>query len=349
MKNSLKNCTTILASSQNVIEFDQANASGCRIIDVRSAAEFADGAMPGAINIPLFNEQERGLIGTIYRHGGRTQAVQQGFDFVLQRLDELLAAFTPYKNEQLAVCCARGGMRSLSVVNLLSQAGYSAKQIHGGYKKYRHITLSLLEQFRPRLIVIHGLTGTGKTRLLHRLTEAIDLEAMAGHRSSLFGGLTCQVSTQQTFESRLAERIASLGVEPYFIEGESRKIGRVFIPKALAAAMKEAILVKIHCRLETRIARIIEDYPIDDERTLLEIEAILKTLTQKMGHQQVEKMCRLLHHGDISELVHILLMDYYDKRYAASMRDYRFALEIPADDLDAAAQILVNFRESKIA
>lgn len=339
----------ILAKTDRVIGLEEALAMGHRIIDVRSAGEFLSGTIPGAINVPLFDEDERGVIGTIYRqggHGGHALAVDQGFEFVEKKLAALVSSFRPFRDQPLVICCARGGMRSLSVVNLLTRAGFVACQLVGGYKEYRQNVLNCLENFQPRLIVIHGLTGTGKTRILQRLQQAIDLEDLAGHRSSLFGGLDRQPSTQRIFESRLAERIGILGEEPYFIEGESRKIGRVFIPKPLALAMKQAVLVNIHCRLETRIARIIEDYPVADEDMLLQIETILKSLKQKMGSAQVEKMCRLLRERNLPELVRILLLDYYDKRYGKSMSEYRFDLEISAEDIDDAATRLEEFRRS---
>lgn len=342
--------STILKRIERVIGFDEALAAGHQIIDVRSAGEFLGGTIPGAINVPLFDEDERGVIGTIYRQGGQggqgcqAQAIEQGFEFVEKKLAPLLLSFQPFAGQPLAICCARGGMRSLAVVNLLAQAGFAACQIKGGYKEYRRDVLNRLEKFEPRLIVIHGLTGTGKTRILQKLESAIDLEALAGHRSSLFGGLDRQPSNQRTFESQLAARIASLGDEPYFIEGESRKIGRVFIPKPLAVAMKQGVLVNIHCCLSTRIARIIEDYPVTSEETLEQIATILKSLKQKMGVVQVDKMCSLLRQGNLQELVGILLLDYYDKRYGKSMSDYQFALDISAEDIDAATARLADFR-----
>ena len=345
MKTKNLSPSAILRKAGEKLSYEEALSAGHQLIDVRSAAEFADGAMPGAVNIPLFDEDERSVIGTIYRHGGHAQAVDRGFAYAEKKLADLLAAFTPYQGKTLAVCCARGGMRSLSVVNLLAQAGYTALQLSGGYQQYRREVLARLADFQPRLIVIHGLTGTGKTRLLQLLSPAIDLEGLAQHRSSLFGALDRQPSNQRTFESGLAGLIPTLGDQPYFIEGESRKIGRVFIPKPLALAMKQAVLVQIHCCLETRIARIIEDYQVTDE-TLAAIEKILNSLKQNMGAALVEKMCRLLRSGELTELVRILLIDYYDKRYGKSMRDYSYALELSAEDLDEAAAVLTEFRRS---
>lgn len=340
--------STIITKTAQVTGVADALVSGWTIIDVRSAAEFQCGTLPGAVNIPLFDEDERGIIGTIYRHGGHAQAVGEGFRIAEKKLADLLEAFHPLRGQPLTICCARGGMRSLAVANLLTQAGFSARQLTGGYKGYRRYVLNKLESFRPRLIVIHGLTGTGKTRVLNRLQRAIDLEELAGHRSSLFGGLDRPPNTQSIFESRLVERMATLGEEPYFIEGESRKIGRVFIPKPLALAMKEAILVRIDCRLETRISRIIEDYPVADEERLRQIEAIILSLKQKMGKERVEEMCVLLRQGRLADLVRILLLDYYDKRYGRSMSEYRYDLEISAEDIDEAATRLEEFRRSKV-
>ncbi len=336
----------IFQSSSGPIDLRQAKADGHQIIDVRSAEEYMAGSIPGAFNIPLFDADERSVIGTIYRHGGHEQAVDKGFSYVEKKLTELLTAFLPFHSQNITVFCARGGMRSLSVVNLLVQSGYKAFQLRGGYKNYRQDVLAGLDNFQPKLIVIHGLTGTGKTRILQQLTPAIDLEDLAGHRSSLFGGLDKEPSNQRTFESRLAEVIAGLAEEPYFIEGESRKIGRVFIPQPLAAAMQSGLLVKVHCHLETRIRRIIDDYPVTDEAMRGQIETILKSLKQKMGAVQVETMVQLLKKGDLPELVRILLVEYYDKRYSKGMTDYRYALEISSEDIDQAASQLTDFRRT---
>lgn len=336
----------ILQSSPGPINLEQVKSGGHQIIDVRSAEEYLAGSIPGALNIPLFDADERSVIGTLYRHGGQEQAVDKGFSYAQKKLTELFSAFHPFRSQDITVFCARGGMRSRSVVNLLMQSGYKAFQLQGGYKKYRHDVLACLDNFQPKLIVIHGLTGTGKTRILQQLTPAIDLEDLAGHRSSLFGGLDKEPSNQRTFESGLAEVIAALAEEPYFIEGESRKIGPVFIPQPLAAAMQNGLMVKVHCSLETRIRRIIDDYPVTDQAMRGQIESILKSLKQKMGAHLVETMCQLLRRGNLPELVRILLVEYYDKRYSKSMADYRYMLELSSENIHQAARQLTEFRHN---
>lgn len=338
--------SAILEKSTRPVELGQAVAERHQIIDVRSAAEYAAGTIPGALNIPLFDDDERSVIGTLYRHAGHQRAVEKGFDYVQHKLNDLITAFAPYQNTALTVFCARGGMRSRSVVNLLVQRGYTAYQLDGGYKRYRWNVLDIINGFQPNLIVVHGLTGTGKTRILQQLDNSIDLEDLASHRSSLFGGLDREPSNQRMFESRLAAVITRLGEEPYFIEGESRKIGRVYIPKPLARAMKTAVLVRVHCSLETRIRRIIEDYPVTDGAVLQQIEVILTSLTRKLGTVKVEEMCSLLRNGDLKELVRILLLDYYDKRYSRSMNSYRYELELSSENIGEAAKSLTELRHS---
>ena len=319
------------------------------VVDVRSESEFSDGSLPGAVNIPLFDEDERSVIGTIYRYGGKQKAVEKGVAYVSRKLDEMLSAFLPFRNRRLAVICARGGMRSRSIVNLLQRSGYDACQVEGGYKKYRNDVLERVNGFAPQLIVVHGLTGTGKTRIIKQLDNSIDLEEMAQHRSSLFGAIDKKPCNQKMFESKLAQCISRLGSGPYFIEGESRKIGQVFIPKPLAMAMKSAVMVRVDCSIQTRIRRIIDDYPVDDERTLMQVDEILMSLSWKLGKEKVQQMRDFLKKRDLEQLVYLLLVDYYDKRYTRSMRDYSYALELSSENIEEAAGILTRFRENYTA
>lgn len=338
----------ILVQKGKSIHYKLARKNGYQLIDVRSAAEFQGGTIPGALNIPLFNDLERSVVGTVYHHGGHEQAIDKGFEYVESKLKQLLGSFEPYRGRSLGVFCARGGMRSLSIVNLLNQSGYDAFQLEGGYKVYRHDTLETLESFGPHLIVIHGLTGTGKTRIIKHLRDSLDLENLANHRSSLFGGLDLSPNNQRTFDSLLADAIAGLKQEPYFIEGESRKIGQVFIPKSLATAMKEAVLVNVDCSLETRIDRIIEDYPVAGDAKRQQILAILKSLKPKMGSGRVAEMCELFSQGKLRELVRILLLEYYDKRYKRSMSKYRFDLELSSENISEAASALTHYRTTHL-
>lgn len=336
----------ILGGTDRQIPFAEAVVKLPVIIDVRSAKEHREGALPGSINIPLFDDEERKLVGTIYRHGGPKQAADTGFELVQSKLDEFIALFEPYQHGEIGVFCARGGMRSRSVVNLLNEYGFSAWQLQGGYKEYRHFLLENLNGFRPDLIVLHGLTGTGKTRILQRLEHSIDLEGLAQHRSSLFGALGLKPRSQKNFDAQLYGLIHTLCQEPYFIEGESRKLGNIYLPAGLAEAMQRGHLVLITAPLEKRIDRIVEDYPIDDEKTEQKVIAILKKLIPRLGHIRVNEMCGMLKKRELRELVRILFLEYYDKRYGNSMSDYRYEATIDAESIDAAVDGLIRFRQA---
>ena len=347
MKEDLRK-SNILNNNCSPISFEEAFDKNHLILDVRTAAEYKGGTVPGAINVALFDEDERSVIGTIYKHGGQDKAIAQGFSYVEEKLGDLLSAFEPYREKTVAVFCARGGMRSKSIVNLLISSGYKAHQITGGYKQYRHDVLGILESYAPKIIVLHGLTGTGKTRIIQALGSSIDLEEMARHRSSLFGGLDREPNCQKTFETLLAQTAKSLGEEPYFVEGESRKIGRVFIPKPFAMAMKNGVLVNITCSQEKRIERIVEDYPVEGAKKRGEILKILLSLKQSMGAARVEEMCDLFNSNRLHELVRILLVDYYDQRYARSMSQYTFDLEVSSESISESVEILTTFRSTLI-
>jgi tRNA 2-selenouridine synthase len=337
--------SSVLTNHFSTLTFEQAITGPYQIIDVRSPKEYLEGSLPGAVNIPVFDDEERHVVGLVYRNGGRDEAIETGFNLVEQRLTGLLAGFEEFRGENIAVFCARGGMRSRSVVNLLLQQGIAAWQLQGGYKEYRRCLLGMLSDFSPECIVLHGHTGTGKTRILQHLLNMIDLEDLAQHQSSLFGGLNRFPRTQKDFDSHLHKIITHLGEAPYFIEGESRKLGGIYLPAGLFRAMKEGHLVLITASIEKRVERIVEDYPVEDDATAERVLAVLRSLRSKLGTDVTEKLCSLLRRREFSELVYILLIEYYDKRYNNSFRKYQFEVEISSEDIRHAADELTGFRQ----
>ncbi|PID77386.1 MAG: tRNA 2-selenouridine(34) synthase MnmH [Deltaproteobacteria bacterium] len=332
----------------NAVSLEQAKNSGSILIDVRSAEEFERGAIDGAINIPLFDGYEKSIIGTLYKHAGHQEAIDKGFEFAERKFPDLIENFRPFLDKSLAIYCAKGGMRSRSIVNLLTGLGVRASQLEGGYHQYRRDTLDFIENFDAKLIVLHGLTGTGKTRIIERLDHAIDLEAMARHRSSLFGGINMQPRNQRQFEAALVTHLASLDQPPFFIEGESNKIGRVFLPQSLAKAMKNGVMIKITAPLATRVKRIVEDYPITSKQVRIQMHNTLLTLQKWLGKDKVETLCGHLRHNRLEELAEILLTDYYDKRYGNMYKRYVFTREISSENLDEAAAELAEFRRQLV-
>ena len=320
------------------------------LIDVRTAQEYEKGSIPDALNYPLFDNLERAEIGVIYRKIGKNAAVVKGLEFFEPRIQQFLSSLTDLKSKRLVVFCARGGMRSASVVRLLQYQGFQAAQLQGGYKSYRSYVLRQLRKPVPPLIVLHGSTGVGKTLLLKKLPDHLDLEEFAGHRSSLFGAINKIPQTQKNFEALLAKKILELpNTRPVFIEGESRKVGKVFIPQSLAEAMKYGTLVLLQASFDTRIRRIVEEYKICDEQTFLQTDSILQSMQKVLGKKKAEQLRQWLRKGEFENIVHVLLEEYYDPRYQHAMRMNEYALKLSAEDLNSAAEKLVQFRNGIVS
>lgn len=311
------------------------------VVDVRSPVEFEQGAIAGAVNIPLFSNHERAEIGTLYKQVGRDPALSLGMNLVEGRLAEYAARFEPYRNQRVVVCCARGGMRSRSVAQLLVGMGYQAAQLAGGYKAFRNYLLKELETMPPRMVVIHGQTGVGKTRVLRKLNNAVDLEGLAQHRSSLFGAVNLSPRSQQWFESLLLQRLKEIDpTKPVWIEGESRKVGDIILPNPLFRAMKGAVCVLLTAPLQVRVQRIIAEYAREDPATLEQLAAALGALTPMLGKARVADLTAHLRRGDLEAVVAPLLEEYYDLRYAHAMRNYTYAQTFDAADEEQTARAL---------
>ncbi len=348
-KPSSKRIEDFLKGGLPALSVEEALAEDLLLLDVRTAEEFAKGSIPGAMSFPLFDDLERAEIGTIYKKVGRDAAVVKGLEFFEPRLQQFLLSLSAIKPQQLVVYCARGGMRSASVVRLLEENGFRVSQMQGGYKYYRQFILQQLENPTPPLIVLHGQTGVGKTLILQKLPDHLDLEGLAQHRSSLFGAINKTPRTQKDFEALLVKKLSQLPEDLFlFVEGESRKVGQVFIPQSIANAMKSGILVLLKASLETRISRIVEEYNICDEQSIQQIDSILQSLKVALGKVKVEQLRLWLKQGEIENIVHMLLVDYYDPRYQHAMSGYDFELELSAEDLKQAAGELITFRNQMI-
>lgn len=338
----------ILATNLKAISLKKAHEAKSVLIDVRSEREFHEGTIPGSISIPLFDNHERSIIGTIYKHGSHESAKAKGFAIVKERLSELLEQFEQYRHQKLTIFCAKGGMRSRAIVNLLKQLEFNVAQLEGGYRQYRNDTLSAIECFDDDLIILHGLTGTGKTRIIEKLEHAIDLEGLAQHRSSLFGGVNREPRNQKQFEAHLRISLEQLDSPPYFIEGESNKLGRVFLPRSIITAMGKGVMVNITASIETRIQRIIEDYPILNDPMRAEMHEILLTIGKRLGKNLVKTMCNHLAKDQLEELVYLLLTEYYDVRYGNMYKKYNFVTEISSENIDEAVEQLNVLRNQYI-
>jgi tRNA 2-selenouridine synthase len=285
------------------------------VVDVRSPLEFSEGHMRGAINIPLLNNEERVQVGTDYKKKGQKEAIKTGFRLVGPRLLDIVNE-TEKIGKEILVHCWRGGMRSNNFSQFVAMAGVKSQTLTGGYKSYRQQAVkSFSEPFQFR--IIGGCTGSGKSEILRALgqqgAQIIDLEAMAHHRGSAFGGLMMppQPTTEQ-FQNELFEEILKLDItRPVWIEDESIAIGKIFLPNELWQTMSKSPVIEMGVSKGTRIQRLVDEYgPADKEEFL----AAMSNIVKKLGGQHFNTAKEKLFQGDMASVIEILLT-YYDKAY----------------------------------
>lgn len=337
-----------MLSTINITSFLSEATNGLPVLDTRSPKEFAQGHYPGAINLPLLNDEERHQVGITYKQQDRDAAVRLGYQLVGHKfVDYIDAAKDVAENGKLLIYCWRGGIRSNTMGWLLSSAGLDAHVLEGGYKEFRRHSLSLFEQKWP-LLIVSGKTGTGKTEILHELIglkeSVIDLEAMASHRGSAFGGLGLNDQpTQEMFENKLAHALyACSGSSRIWIENESRFIGKVRIPDAFFTQSNQANLVSIDRPVEARAQRILREYGQFDKELLAEKT---RGITKRMGGDRVKISLDALYADDMIGWV-MPLLDYYDRNYEHAINErkgkYERVIQVSHDDARSIALELIK-------
>lgn len=291
------------------------------LVDVRSPGEFDRGHIPGAVNLPLFSDGQRAEVGTTYKQVGRQEAVRLGLRLVGPRLDglagDLMAlAQADGGSHPLRLLCWRGGMRSASVAWLASTLELPVELLEGGYKAYRRWVLELFERPWP-LRLLGGRTGSGKTELLLALAArgvaVVDLEGLAHHRGSSFGGLGLppQPSTEH-FENLLAASLQGHhGAPEIWLEAESAQVGRCRIPIALFRQMEQAPMLEVARPLGERLRRLVAEYGHQDPRAL---EEATRRIARRLGPQRTQAALAALGVGDWGAACAEML-DYYDRCY----------------------------------
>ena len=293
------------------------------LVDVRSPSEYREFHIPGAVNIPIFDDDEKRLIGFIYRKEGQEKAFSKGREIGERKLDRIFREFTELaeSGKPIAVYCWRGGMRSRGVCSALARKGLSLYRLKGGYRAYRNYILSRMEEIirELKIIVITGKTGTGKTRLIEMLSSegfpSVNLEDLAKHRGSLFGtvGIRERIS-QKMFDSLLFEELRRMSSDYLIIEDESRRIGDLHIPDSLWKKKQEGIFIEINIPLEERVKIILEDYT-SSEGWKEDAEKSLRKLSKYLGPQKSRTAFELFRSGRYGELVEFLIVNHYDKKY----------------------------------
>jgi len=299
-----------------------------RVIDVRSPAEFADDHLPGAINLPVLSNEERAEVGTIYVRESRFRARRVGAAYIARNVAhhlETALADAPAKFRPLLYCW-RGGMRSEAMATILSRIGWRVGVVEGGYRSWRRLVVrELFESAAPiSLVRLDGKTGTAKTAVLAAIARsgaaAIDLEALANHKGSVFGETPGDAQPpQKLFESRLFEALRRAGAGPVLVEAESAHIGRLSLPRRLWKAMAASPRIVIEAPLETRAVHILSAYQ-DLIAAPPAVTSSIIRLRPFHPKELVERWLAQARAGDWRGLCLSLMQEHYDPLYARAQR-----------------------------
>jgi tRNA 2-selenouridine synthase len=310
-----------------------AGASGGRIVDVRSPAEYQKGHIPGAINIPIFTNQERAEVGTVYKQKSREEAILRGLDIVGPKLRKIADAGKQQAiSNTLHIYCWRGGMRSEKMAWLFDLSGVQTKVLKGGYKAYRQFGKQIINRLEE-YVIVQGPTGSGKTEIIQALKDlgeqVIDLEGLAHHKGSAFGGLgqEKQPNTQQ-FQNEIYRQINSFDQSrPVWLESESATIGKVYLPEELWVRMNSASVMSINVPLQERLNNIIRQYGSFPKNSLI---AKVEQLRQNLGGALVKEIIELIERDNLPLAVEKLL-SYYDKTYSYSAKHHKTTKPVEVD------------------
>lgn len=344
-----------MSAVQLEIEITEAlKRSDLLFIDVRTPDEYAEASIPGAVNIPLFDNREYHRLGIIYRQLGDAEARQAALMMAAPKLPALVEMIKKTCSPKKPLLyCSRGGLRSLSLSQILALAGIDSFRLKKGYKAYRGYVNNRLNDYNltSRLFVVHGLTGVGKTAVLHKLEQrgvpVIDLEGLANHRGSVFGAIGLNAGrSQKDFDALLLQQLDRFSDEPgLFIEGEGRRIGNIYLPPFLSEAMDRGLQILLSASMETRVARIVNTYisTTMSEELLEQLKDAVISLQRRLGNKKVKLLTNMLEQGDFSRAVEILCADYYDQFYSDSRPECsRFDIIIDAENIEYAAGEIVK-------
>jgi tRNA 2-selenouridine synthase len=302
------------------------------LIDVRSPEEYKSATIPGAINLPLFDDEERKIIGRTYVQESIEKAKIIGIEAISKKLPQIFEFILQLKKKyhSLIFFCSKEGMRSSSLVALLTSLGINALTLTGGYKGYRNYIIKEFNNVvaEVKFVVIHGNTGVGKTAILKKLKElgqdVLDLEECANHRGSFFGsvGLGEQYSQKQ-FESLVYNTLKLRKSNCVFVEGESKRIGRIIIPESLFNAMTNGVHVEVTADINVRVKNIVSDYSKGSNKEIIEAISLLnKHISNKLVDKYIEKVMV----NNYEEVAYDLMTTYYDPMYSNDKTEYKFVL-----------------------
>lgn len=315
------------------------------IFDVRSPGEFAQGHIPGAINLPLFDDAERAQVGICYKYQGREAAIELGLTIVGPKLAEFVRTVKPLvPTKALRLHCWRGGMRSSSMAWLLETAGFNAILLSGGYKAFRRWVRSRLSQSRA-LLIVGGMTGTGKTAVLHVLAsqgeQILDLEKLANHRGSSYGNLDAfPQPTTEHFENLIAMTWNQFNDRSVvWVEAESAQIGTCRIPQELFQQMETAPVCELVRSRNERIIHLVNLYGKAKPEQLIQAT---ERIRKRLGGQQMQQAIGYIQQGKLEAAIEVIL-NYYDKTYHYDLQRRQspiYTFDVTGLSMVEAAEIL---------
>lgn len=323
------------------------------LLDVRTPAEYEQGHIPGALNVPLFSDEERAEVGTLYKQVSPEAAFLRGLELAGPKMRHYVErALELVPDRRVAVHCWRGGQRSGSMAWLLERAGFEVFVLEGGYKAYRKYIRQALGSGCQQIWILGGPTGSGKTKILWEIAAleeyVLDLEGLARHKGSAFGALGERPQpTVEHFENLLHAGYRLVPDEArLWLENESQSIGRVYLPDPFWDRMARAPLLQIEMPLEWRIENLVEDYAQYPKSELAEA---FERITKRLGGQHVNAALAALEADDYHEAARIALR-YYDKAYARSTAKRGngpiYRLQAPARDAKSIARAAVSYVKS---
>src|SRR5882672_1509879 len=325
------------------------------IIDARTPSEYALDHIPGAVSAPVLDDTERAEVGTLYKKVSPFEAKKVGGALIAKNVARHVEQLFG-KNDKAwrpLIYCWRGGKRSGAMAHILREIGWDAQTLEGGYRAYRRWVVEALATLPAEIdfIVVHGPTGSGKSRFLTALANAgaqvLDLEALAAHRGSVLGGLPGEPQpSQKWFESQLLAALEKFDrARPVFVEGESKKIGEIQVPEALMARIRASRCITLETDLPTRVTLLLDEYQhfLADRRAL---EAQLDCLVALHGRERIGEWKALAAAGKWREFVERLLVQHYDPAYRrSSTRNFPQLAEAPSVRIASAEDLSVEARK----
>tara|TARA_Y100000310_G_C20635444_1_gene790891 strand:+ start:448 stop:1410 length:963 start_codon:yes stop_codon:yes gene_type:complete len=315
------------------MQIEQCYNKDYTFVDVRSPAEFEEDTVPNSINIPLFENDERAIVGTIYKQQSKEKAVEKGLEIVKEKLGDFYKEFSKLK-QPLIIFCWRGGMRSKSIVQYLESFDIKANQLEGGYKAYRAFVREELTKVEiPKSLVLFGLTGADKTGVIKQLDNGLDLEGCANHRASILGDIGLKANKQKKFESLLLKRLLGLQNKDFIvIECESRKIGKNTIPDKVFEKIKNPWkTVFLEKTVEERVEISFKNYYNDNKEEIL---SKLKLIKKTLGKKKLEQVTQLLNEDKIKEAIEFMLIEYYDGYYKKLFVNFDYTVKSDKEFFD---------------